>query len=47
MIFFSYTDNDKVKAGPSTCEISPQSKGNPLEGHLNGEENSKHHVDNF
>ena len=30
----TYTDDDKIKAGPSICEVSPQAESYPLEYHL-------------
>ena len=44
---FTYTDDDKIEAGPGTSEVSPEAKGDPLEQHFNCEEDSEHHVDDF
>ena len=43
----TYTDDDKIKAGPSICEVSPQAESYPLEYHLYEEEHRKHQVDDF
>ena len=43
----TYTDDDKIKAGPSTCEVSPQAESYPLEYHLDEEKHRKHQVDDF
>ena len=49
MIFdqMTYNDNDEVKASPDTSEVSPEAKGDPLEEHLDGEEDGKDEVDNL
>ena len=43
----TYTDDDKIKAGPSICEVSPQAESYPLEYHLDEEKHRKHQVDDF
>ena len=43
----TYTDDDKIKAGPSICEVSPQAESYPLEYHLYEEQHRKHQVDDF
>jgi hypothetical protein len=43
----TYANNDKVKACPDAGEVSEEAEGNPLEEHLHGEEDGKHHIDNL
>ena len=43
----TYNDNDEVKASPDTSEVSPEAKGDPLEEHLDGEEDGKDEVDDL
>ena len=43
----TYADNDKVQTRPHAREVPPQSKCNPLEQHLYGEEDCENHVDNL
>ena len=40
----TYTDDDKVETGPDAGEVSEEAEGDPLEEHLHGEEDGKHHV---
>ena len=49
MIFdqMTYNDNDEVKASPDTSEVSPEAKCDPLEEHLDGEEDGKDEVDDL
>ena len=43
----TYNDNDEVKASPDTPKVSPEAKGDPLEEHLDGEEDGKDEVDDL
>ena len=45
--YSTYADNDKVQTRPHAREVPPQSKCNPLEQHLYGEEDCENHVDNL
>ena len=40
----TYTDDDEIKNCPETGEVLFESKGEPLEYHLNEEEDSKDNV---
>ena len=40
-----YQDNDEVQAGPHAGKIFVQSKGYPLEKHLDSEQDREHQVD--
>ena len=43
----TYNDNDEVKASPDASKVSPEAKGDPLEKHLDGEEDGKDEVDDL
>ncbi len=43
----TYTNDDKVEAGPDTGEVSEEPEGDPLEEHLDGEEDGEDHVDDL
>ncbi len=43
----TYANDDEVKAGPGAGEVSPEAEGDPLEDHLDGEEDREHHVDDL
>ena len=43
----TYANNDEVETSPHAGEVSEESEGDPLEEHLDGEENSKHEVNDF
>ncbi len=40
----TYADNDKIKTGPGAGEVSPEAECDPLEDHLDGEQNGEDHV---
>ena len=40
----TYTDDYKIQTGPSTCKISPETKSDPFQQHLNGKQNGENHV---
>ena len=40
----TYTDDNKIQTGPSTCKVSPETKSDPFQQHLNGKQNGKNHV---
>ena len=40
----TYTDDYKIQTGPSTCKVSPETKSDPFQQHLNGKQNGKNHV---
>ena len=44
IVWSPYANNDKIETCPSTCEVSPESEGYPLEDHLDGEEDCEDHV---
>ncbi len=43
----TYANDDEVKAGPGAGEVPPEAEGDPLEDHLDGEEDGEHHVDDL
>ena len=43
----TYADDDKVQAGPHAGEVPPQPERDPLEQHLDGEEDCEDHVDDL
>ena len=43
----TYADDDKVQAGPHAGEVPPQPERDPLEQHLDGEEDGEHQVHDF
>ena len=47
IICFTYDDNNKIQAGPHTGEVFVETESDPLEEHLNCEEDGKNHVNNL
>ena len=43
----TYNDNDEVEASPDAAKVAPESEGDPLEKHLDGEEDGEDKVDNL
>ena len=43
----TYNDNDEVEASPDASKVSPETKCDPLEKHLDCEEDGKDKVDNL
>lgn len=44
MLVATHANDDEVQAGPSAGEVSPEAEGNPLQDHLDSEEDGKNHV---
>ena len=47
MFSFTYTNDNKVEAGPHAGEVPPEAEGDPLEQHLDGEEHREDEVDDL